>query len=91
MSRSCVWDGDNLVLPSESGKLVWWSVSGDRIFEANEESHDFIVHLQWSVSGSGLWMCGFSTLSYVEVKRTSNGNVLPCRIFNVHLYTLSFG
>ena len=73
MARSCVWDGDHLILPSNSGRLVWWNVSGDRLFEANVGSADHIVHLDWSLSGRALWICGFSTLHYVEVEKSSNG------------------
>lgn len=76
MSRSCVWDNENLVLPSDSGTLVWWSVSGDKLFEEKVASSDFIVHLEWSVSGKALWMCGFSTLSYVEVKKNHDGTYM---------------
>ena len=72
-SRSCVWDGQSLILPSNSGKLMWWSVSGEKLFEVSVGSPDYIVRLAWSVSGKALWMCGFSTLSYVEVEKDSNG------------------
>ena len=68
-----MWDGETLILPSDSGKLVWWSVSGEKLFEASVGSPDYIVRLEWSVSGKALWMCGFSTLSYVEVVRRVDG------------------
>ena len=73
-SRSCEWDGEHLVLPSDSGKLVWWTLSGERLFEAAVDVHGYVVHLQWSLSGKTLWMCGFSRLSYVEVHRNFDGN-----------------
>lgn len=73
VSRSCVWDNENLILPSDTGTLVWWSVSGRKLFQEKVASSDYIVHLEWSVSGKALWMCGFSTLSYVEVKKNHDG------------------
>ena len=66
-----MWDGQSLILPSNSGKLMWWSVSGEKLFEVCVGSPDYIVRLAWSVSGKALWMCGFSTLSYVEVEKDS--------------------
>lgn len=68
-SRTCVWDGDYLVLPTDSGKLVWWSMAGEKVREFKVGSPDYIVRLDWSVSGHSLWMCGFSTLSLLSVKR----------------------
>ena len=73
MSRTCVWDGESLVLPSDSGSLIWWSVSGIQLFETQAGPADFTVCLQWSVSGGGLWRCGFSTLSYLDVVRDDTG------------------
>ena len=73
-SRSCVWDGEQLVLPSDSGKLVWWSTSGERLFEAAVDVPGYVVHMQWSLSGRAVWMCGFSRLSYVEIDRNSDGS-----------------
>lgn len=85
MSRSCVWDNKNLVLPSDSGTLVWWSVSGNKLFEEKVASPDFIVHLEWSASSKALWMCGFSTLSYVEVKKNQNGTyIYMCICMHTH-------
>lgn len=52
---------------------MWWSVLGNKLFEGRVASPDFVVHLEWSVSGKALWMCGFSTLSYVEVKKNHDG------------------
>lgn len=52
---------------------MWWSVLGNKLFEGHVASPDFVVHLEWSVSGKALWMCGISTLSYVEVKKIQNG------------------
>ena len=61
------------MLPSDSGKLVWWSLSGEKRCEFKVASADFIVRLDWSVSSHALWMCGFSSLSYLEVKRGDKG------------------
>ena len=68
-----MWDGESLVLPSDSGSLIWWSVSGSQLFEVHAGPGDYTVCLQWSVSGEGLWQCGFSTLSYLEVVRDDAG------------------
>ena len=84
-----MWDGENLVLPSDTGKLVWWNMSGDRLFEAHLESPDFIVHIDWSVSGSALWMCGFSALTYVEVEKKSNGKYrMMCYVYTMCMILL---
>ena len=61
------------MLPSDSGKLVWWSQSGDRLASFAVGSCDYVVRLDWSVSGHALWMCGFSTMTYFDVKRQRNG------------------
>ena len=75
VSRCCVWDGESLILPSDSGKLIWWSIFGTKLFEANVGPPDYIVRLEWSVSGNALWKCGFSTLTYVEVMRSDDGEM----------------
>lgn len=36
---------------------------------------DYIVRMDWSVSGEGLWMCGFSCLCYLAVERNEAGKV----------------
>ncbi len=71
--RTCVWDGDSLVLPSDSGKLVWWSVTGDKLASFAVGTSDYVVRLEWSVSGRALWMCGFSTMTCLEAKRSDKG------------------
>ena len=63
------------MLPSDSGKLVWWSTSGERLFEAAVDIPGYVVHMQWSLSGRAVWMCGFSRLSYVEIDRNSDGSL----------------
>ena len=72
-SRTCVWDGSSLVLPADSGKLVWWEAGGEKLGEFRAGSADYIVRLDWSVSGHALWLCGFSVLSYLQVKRKDDG------------------
>ena len=71
--RTCTWDGDSLVLPSDSGKLVWWSVTGDKLASFAVGTSDYVVRLEWSVSGRALWMCGFSTMTCLEAKRSDKG------------------
>ena len=63
------------MLPSDSGKLVWWSPAGEKLCEFTVGSADYIVRLDWSVSSHALWMCGFSTLSYLQVKRNDEGRL----------------
>ena len=36
-------------------------------------SSDFVVHIDWSVGGDSLWVCGFSKLSYCPVTRDEKG------------------
>lgn len=71
--RTCVWDGDSLVLPSDSGKLVWWSQTGNKLASFAVGTSDYVVRLEWSVLGRALWMCGFSTMICLEVKRSNEG------------------
>ena len=61
-------------MPSDSGKLVWWSMFGERLFEAAVDVTGYVVHLQLSLNGRALWVCGFSRLSYVEIDKNSDGN-----------------
>lgn len=66
------------MLPSDSGKLVWWSRTGDRLASFSVGSADYVVRLDWSVSGRCLWMCGFSTMTCLEVKKTDDGEKNCC-------------
>ena len=75
-SRTCVWDGDALVLPSDSGKLVWWSQNGDKLTSFAVGSSDYMVRLEWSISGRALWMCGFSSMTCLDVRKSVNGKEL---------------
>ena len=68
-----MWDGDALVLPSDSGELVWWSQSGGKLASFAVGSSDYVVRLEWSVSGGALWMCGFSSMTYLDVRKGVNG------------------
>ena len=72
-ARTCVWDGDCLVLPSDSGALLWWSTSGVKVKEVKIGSPDYLVRLDWSVSGQSLWVCGFSALRLLSVTRDKQG------------------
>ena len=60
------------MLPSDSGKLIWWSLSGEKMAEFSVWSGDYIVRADWSVSGAALWVCGFSTLRYVKIERRND-------------------
>ena len=82
--RTCVWDGDSLVLPSDSGKLVWWSQTGDRLASFAVGTSDYVVRLEWSVSGGALWMCGFSTMTCLGVKRSDEGWTEMLNKFSVY-------
>lgn len=72
-SRTCTWDGNALVLPSDGGKLSWWSTCGEKLHEFKVGGADYIVRLDWSVSGHALWICGFSNLGYLHINRDANG------------------
>ena len=61
------------MLPSDSGKLTWWNKNGDKVAEFKAGSADYIVRLEWSISGNSLWMCGFSSLTKLSVERNDEG------------------
>ncbi len=73
-SRTCVWDGACLVLPTDSGSLVWWSTEGSKVKEVKIGSPDTIVRLDWSVSRKSLWVCGFSALRLLKFERDEQGS-----------------
>lgn len=47
---------------------------GNKEYEFKVGSSDFIVHIDWSINGDGLMICGFSNLSYCTVERNDTGN-----------------
>lgn len=61
------------MVPSDSGKVTWWSREGEKVEEFESCVQDYIVRMDWSVSGGGLWVCGFSCLSYLAVERSQTG------------------
>ena len=58
---------------SDSGKVMWWDRRGEKLQEFATGFNDIVVHTDWSVSGKGMWVCGFSHLAYCTVER-SDGN-----------------
>ena len=65
------------MVPSDSGKVVWWSQAGEKMVELESCLQDYIVSMDWSVSGNGFWMCGFSCLAYFTVERDEKGENQP--------------
>lgn len=61
-------------MPSDSGKVMWWSKEGEKLLEVESGVQDYVVHMDWSVSARGLWICGFSCLSYLAVERNDAGS-----------------
>lgn len=55
--------------------MAWWSREGEKVLEFESCMQDYIVRMDWSVSGEGLWMCGFSCLCYLAVERNEAGKV----------------
>ena len=67
-----MWDGDLLLFPSDTGKLLWWSPRGGNcVKEVKILEQDYFVRVDWDVPGESLFVCGFTTLNHVTVKRES--------------------
>ena len=71
--RTGIWDKDYFVIHSDSGKVMWWDRGGEKVLEFDTGFSDIVVHVDWSVSGKGLWICGFSCLAYCTVERDDQG------------------
>jgi WD40 repeat protein len=70
--RTCVWDEDLLLFPSDSGKLLWWSPqSGECVKEVKILEQDYFVRIDWDTPGESLFVCGFTTLNHVSLKKES--------------------
>ena len=79
------------MVPCDAGKLTWWNRNGEKVAEFSSEMHDYIVHIDWSISGRGLWICGFSCLAYLTVERNDAGknqnacsSTVVCRTIVMH-------
>ena len=70
--RTCLWDGNLLLLPCDSGKLTWWNVGGEKEEELHTGVRDLVSHVSLSASGNGIWICG-SNMSFFELVRSSEG------------------
>ena len=70
--RTGIWDGEYLVVHSDSGKVMWWDREGEKVLEFATGFSDIVVHMDWSLSGRGLWVCGFSCLDYCAVERSTD-------------------
>jgi hypothetical protein len=55
--------------------VAWWGQDGGRRAQFESFMQDYVVRMDWSVSGEGLWICGFSCLLYLAVKRNEAGKV----------------
>lgn len=65
-AQACLWEDAMLVTASyQSGVLEWWSTSGELLKEMNINKVESVVHLNWSVVGKELWICGITSLNYV--------------------------
>lgn len=60
-------------MPSDSGRVMWWSMAGEKVMEFDSGLQDYVMHMDWSVSRKGLWICGFSCLLYLNVIRNDAG------------------
>lgn len=63
------------MVPSDNGKVAWWSQDGDKTEEFESFMQDYVVRMDWSTSGEGLWLCGFSCILYLAVERNGAGKV----------------
>ena len=61
-------------MPSDSGKVAWWSREGERVCEFESCVQDYVVRMNWSRSGNGMWICGFSYLVYLAIDRSDDGD-----------------
>ena len=61
------------MIHSDSGTVMWWDRKGEKVLEFVTGLSDIVVHMDWSVSGKGLWMFGFSCLAYYAVERNEDG------------------
>lgn len=79
--RAAVWDGEALVVPSDNGKVMWWDKDGGKVCEFESCMQDYTVHMDWSVSGNGLWMCGFSCMAYLAIERSDDGKHVCIHVY----------
>ena len=77
------------MLPTDSGSLLWWSMSGEKVKEVKIGSPDFLVRLDWSVSRQSLWVCGFSALRLLSVSRDEQGGTAVVWLFRLYNTTSS--
>ena len=63
------------MLPSDSGKVMWWSVDGEKVAEFESCFQDYVMHMDWSVSGKAIWICGFSCLLLLSVDWDDEGKI----------------
>lgn len=64
-----------MIVPSDSGKVSWWSEDGDKVTQCSNGLQDTVVHIDLSLSGNGLWICGFSSLAFFNIERSEEGGV----------------
>ena len=71
-----MWDGDLLLFPTDSGKLVWWNTTGEKVAEVKVLEQDYYVRLAWDEPQRTLFVCGFTTLNHVTLQRESSSGTL---------------
>ena len=68
--------------------MVWWTTAGKKLHDFKVISSDYVVRLDWSRSGSALWVFCFSSLNYLEVTRDSDSGevsmVTPAHVICSH-------
>ncbi len=82
-----MWDGGLLLFPTDTGKLVWWSTSGEKVAEVKVLEQDYYVRLAWDAPQRTLFVCGFTTLSHVTLQRESSSGTLGHMQIHPHTCT----
>ena len=82
-----MWDGGLLLFPTDTGKLVWWSTSGEKVSEVKVLEQDYYVRLAWDEPQRTLFVCGFTTLNHVTLQRESSSGTLGHMQIHPHTCT----
>ena len=81
-----MWDGDLLLFPTDSGKLVWWNTTGEKVAEVKVLEQDYYVRLAWDEPQRTLFVCGFTTLNHVTLQRESSSGTLEHTHTHTHTH-----
>lgn len=82
-----MWDGGLLLFPTDTGKLVWWSTSGEKVAEVKVLEQDYYVRLAWDEPQRTLFVCGFTTLNHVTLQRETSSGTLGHMQIHPHTCT----